>query len=99
MRVVLALVQEKMPRYVDAKIYDIQVLTPMRKGVLGVEHLNRCPAAVSESACGRQGRAADCPGGMFREGDKVMQVQNNYQIEWEANNRYGIAIDKGTGDL
>ena len=39
-RVVLALIQEKLPKYVNAKPYDIQVLTPMRKGALGVERLN-----------------------------------------------------------
>ena len=96
LRVVLALVQEKMPRYVNAKMYDIQVLTPMRKGVLGVEHLNeilqRYLNPPAEDKAERQTAR-----GMFREGDKVMQVKNNYQIEWEAKNRYGIAIDKGTG--
>lgn len=40
-RVVIALIQEKLPRYVDAKPYEIQVLTPMRKGLLGVERLNQ----------------------------------------------------------
>ena len=96
LRVVLALVQEKMPRYVNAKMYDIQVMTPMRKGVLGVEHLNeilqRYLNPPAEDKAERQTAR-----GMFREGDKVMQVKNNYQIEWEAKNRYGIAIDKGTG--
>ena len=96
LRVVLALVQEKMPRYVNAKMYDIQVLTPMRKGVLGVEHLNeilqRYLNPPAEDKAERQTAR-----GMFREGDKIMQVKNNYQIEWEAKNRYGIAIDKGTG--
>lgn len=96
LRVVLALIQDKLPRYVDAKPYDIQVLTPMRKGALGVENLNEVlqrylnppseDKAEKETARGR-----------FREGDKVMQIKNNYQIEWEARNRYGIAIDKGMG--
>ena len=96
LRVVLALVQEKMPRYVHARPYDIQVLTPMRKGALGVEHLNEVlqkylnpeSPEKEEHQTGR---------GLFREGDKVMQIKNNYQIEWEARNKYGIAIDKGTG--
>jgi exodeoxyribonuclease V alpha subunit len=34
---------------------------------------------------------------VFREGDKVMQVKNNYQLEWEIRTKYGLAIDKGTG--
>ena len=40
-RVLIALIQEKLPRYVEAKPFDIQVLTPMRKGLLGVERLNQ----------------------------------------------------------
>ena len=39
-RVVIALIQEKLPKYVEAKPFEIQVLTPMRKGLLGVERLN-----------------------------------------------------------
>lgn len=96
LRVVLALVQEKMPKYVHAKPYDIQVLTPMRKGALGVEHLNEVlqrylnpPSSEKEER--QTGK------GLFREGDKVMQIKNNYQLEWEARNRYGITIDKGKG--
>lgn len=36
-------------------------------------------------------------GVLYREGDKVMQVKNNYQIEWEIRGRYGIPVDKGVG--
>lgn len=96
LRVVLALVMEKLPRYVNARPFDIQVLTPMRKGILGVERLNEMlqkylnpPApGKAEKETGR---------GLFREGDKVMQIKNNYQTEWEAKNRYGMAVDHGTG--
>ena len=96
LRVVLALVQEKMPRYVDARPTDIQVLTPMRKGSLGVENLNEMlqrylnpPSPDPKDPATARRRV--------REGHNVMQIKNNYQIEWEARNRYGIAIDKGTG--
>ncbi len=34
---------------------------------------------------------------VFREGDKVMQTKNNYQIQWEIRSRYGIPIEKGMG--
>ena len=34
---------------------------------------------------------------IFREGDKVMQTNNNYQLEWEIRSKYGFAIDKGLG--
>lgn len=95
-RVVIALIQEKLPKYVEAKPFEIQVLTPMRKGLLGVERLNQIlqrylnppDASKKEKECGQ---------GLFREGDKVMQVRNNYQMEWEIRGRYGIPIEKGVG--
>lgn len=94
--VVLTLILKKMPRYVDADPFDIQVLTPMRKGLLGVERLNRILQEYlnpkSESK-----REKEHGEGMFREGDKVMQIKNNYQIEWEVRGNYGISIEKGTG--
>ena len=96
LRVVLALVQEKMPRYVDARPTDIQVLTPMRKGSLGVENLNEMLQRYLNPPSPEKNEK-ETARGRFREGDKVMQIKNNYQIEWEAKNRYGIAIDKGTG--
>ena len=96
LRVVLALVQEKMPRYVDARPTDIQVLTPMRKGSLGVENLNEMLQRYLNPPSFEKNEK-ETARGRFREGDKVMQIKNNYQIEWEARNRYGIAIDKGTG--
>jgi exodeoxyribonuclease V alpha subunit len=95
-RVLLALIQDKLPGYVHAKPFDIQVLTPMRKGTLGVEQLNEILQKYlnPESPDKTEKETAR---GLFREGDKVMQIKNNYQIEWEARNRYGIAVDKGMG--
>ena len=95
-RVVIALIQEKLPKYVEAKPFEIQVLTPMRKGLLGVERLNQIlqrylnppDASKKEKEIGQ---------GLFREGDKVMQVRNNYQLEWDILGRYGIPIEKGVG--
>lgn len=92
----IQLITEKLPRYVEAQPYDIQVLTPMRKGSLGVETLNEIlqrylnPADPSrkEHAAGDR---------IFREGDKVMQIKNNYQLEWEIVSQYGIRIDSGSG--
>ena len=92
----IQLITEKLPRYVEAQPYDIQVLTPMRKGSLGVETLNEIlqrylnPADPSkqEHTTGER---------IFREGDKVMQIKNNYQLEWEIVSRYGIRIDSGSG--
>lgn len=94
--IVITLIQKKLPRYVEANPLDIQVLTPMRKGLLGVERLNRIlqeylnPKALSK-------REKEYKDGLFREGDKVMQIKNNYQIEWEVRGNYGIPIEKGAG--
>ena len=94
--VVLQLVKQKLPKFVDATEYDIQVLTPMRKGLLGVERLNNVlqmylnPPSKSK----REKEHGDI---VFREGDKIMQTKNNYQLEWEIRSKYGLSIDKGTG--
>ena len=94
--VTLQLVKEKMPKYVDADEYDIQVLTPMRKGLLGVERLNTILQMYLNPPDKRK-REKEFRGVIFREGDKVMQVKNNYQLEWEVRTKYGLSIDKGTG--
>lgn len=96
LRVVIALIQEKLPRYVHADPMEIQVLTPMRKGVLGVEqlnpflqkYLNPPDASKKEKEYGHT---------LFRQGDKVMQIKNDYQLEWEIRGAYGIAAEKGVG--
>ena len=85
-----------MPKSVDADEYDIQVLTPMRKGLLGVERLNTILQMYLNPPDKRK-REKEFRGVIFREGDKVMQVKNNYQLEWEVRTKYGLSIDKGTG--
>ena len=94
--VVITLIQKKLPKYVEADPYDIQVLTPMRKGLLGVERLNGIlqeylnppESGKSEKEYGDR---------LFREGDKVMQIKNNYQLEWRIKTRRGMTIDNGMG--
>ena len=94
--VILTLIQKKLPRYVKAKMTDIQALAPMKKGLLGVERLNRIlqqylnPPSVKkqEKEYGER---------LFRVGDKVMQTKNNYQLEWEIATKYGLVVDKGAG--
>lgn len=93
---VITLLQKKLPKYVDAKPYDIQVLTPMRKGLLGVERLNRILQEYLNPA-GPDKQEKEYNDRLFREGDKVMQIKNNYQLEWEIATRYGMTIDKGLG--
>ena len=95
-RVVIALIQEKLPRYVEAKPFDIQVLTPMRKGLLGVEKLNQILQRYLNPPDAAK-KERESMHGLLREGDKVMQIRNNYQMEWEIRGRYGIPIEKGIG--
>ncbi|MFI3171381.1 MAG: ATP-dependent RecD-like DNA helicase [Eubacteriales bacterium] len=93
---VIQLIQQKLPSYVDATQNEIQVLTPMRKGLLGVERLNKIlqeylnppDKSKTEKEYGER---------IFRVGDKVMQIKNNYQIEWEVSTKFGLVIDKGLG--
>ena len=90
------LIKSKLPGYVNADINDIQILTPSRKSAVGVERLNRImqdflnPSDVTKM----EKTFGDVT---FREGDKVMQIKNNYQMEWEKKSRYGITYESGTG--
>lgn len=90
------LIKDMLPKYVEASPMEIQVLTPMRKGSLGVESLNRIlqqylnPPAEDK----KEHQTGEL---LLREGDKVMQIRNNYQIEWEIVSKYGIPVDKGMG--
>lgn len=94
--IVIQLINQKLPKYVNAEPFDIQVLTPMRKGELGVERLNQIlqeylnPPSLDK-------KEKEVSQGIFREGDKVMQIKNNYQLEWEQKSPYGVTIESGTG--
>ena len=92
----ILLIREKLPGYVHAGPFDIQVLTPMRKGKLGAETLNGILQAYLNPKADSK-KEYQSSGALFREGDKVMQTKNNYQLEWEVVSRYGIAVDKGVG--
>ena len=92
----LTLVREKLPNYVHADMFDIQIMTPMRKGALGVERLN----TILQSFLNPKDPSKpekEVGGTIYRVGDKVMQIKNNYQIEWETRDRYGIPVDSGAG--
>lgn len=94
--VILALIQKKLPRYVDAKMTDIQVLAPMKKGLLGVERLNRILQQYLNPPSPKK-QEKEYGEKIFRVGDKVMQTKNNYQLEWEIATKYGLVVDKGIG--
>ena len=91
------LVSTKMPNYVQAKPYEIQVLTPMRQGELGVEQLNRRLQEILNPASPDK-REYEAHHTLFREGDKVMQIKNNYKLEWAIRDPSGyFEVEKGTG--
>lgn len=94
--VVIQLIMQKLPPHVDASVYDIQVLTPMRKGELGVEHLNQVlQQYMNPPEPGKVEREFHSV--LFREQDKVMQIRNDYQITWSKKTRYGDVFEEGTG--
>lgn len=92
----LTLVKKKLPGYVNARVTDIQVMTPMRKGALGVERLNEILQDFLNPSSPDK-KETEAGQTTFRMGDKVMQIKNNYQIVWEIRNHYGIPVDKGAG--
>ncbi len=92
----ITLLKDKLPGYVKSNTRDIQVLTPMRKGLLGVEQLN---ASLQEALNPPDESKQELAVGNFilREGDKVMQIKNNYQMEWKVLNSYRMPLDEGVG--
>ncbi len=91
------LVKNKLPKYVDALSEEIQVLTPSKKnGLLCSNELNKVlqerlnPPSPSKKVYEYGDR-------VFREGDKVMQIKNNYQIEWKEYSDYNVVVESGTG--
>lgn len=92
----IQLIQDMLPGYVNATPFDIQVLTPMRKGPLGCETLNGILQNYLNPPSEKKKEYVSGET-IYREGDKVMQIRNNYQLEWEIVSKYGIPIDKGLG--
>ncbi len=94
--VIITLIQKKLPKYVGALPSEIQVMTPTRKGLLGVERLNTILQQYLNPPDSKKAEK-EIGGRMFRVGDKVMQIKNNYQLEWEVSTRFGLTVDKGLG--
>lgn len=92
----IKLVRDNLPKYVGASSADIQVMTPMKKGLVGTVRLNQLMQQYlnPESHLKKEWQRGET---IFREGDRVMQIRNNYQKEWIVKGRYGAVIDQGTG--
>lgn len=92
----VTLVKTKLPAYTGCTPGDVQVLTPTRKGMLGVEKLNEVLQQFLNPPQSDKTQK-ELGGVIFREGDKVMQTRNNYKISWEIRGRHGIAVETGMG--
>ncbi|KIR02244.1 RecD-like DNA helicase YrrC [Lachnospiraceae bacterium TWA4] len=92
----LTLAMKKLPDYVHASIHEIQVMTPMRKGALGVERLNKILQEYMNPPENSK-REKEIGGTIYRVGDKVMQIKNNYKLEWEIKNSRGFVLEEGMG--
>lgn len=96
LEVMLWLVRDKMPGYTNCTPFDVQVLTPMKKGELGVIRCNQILQKYLNPE--REGKPQlEVHGTIFREGDKVMQIKNNYQMPWRVEGFHGVVIEEGTG--
>ena len=77
-------------------VNDIQVLTPMKKGILGVQEINKVlQETLNPPHRGKKEKAFRM--GTFRQGDKVMQIKNNYNMAWKVKGFKGKVIDEGLG--
>ena len=92
----LYLICEKLPKHFNTSPMQIQVLTPMKKGALGVWELNRI---LQEYINPPSDKKVELEYGenIFRVGDKVMQTKNNYDMEWNIMSTYGISAQRGKG--
>ena len=93
---IITLMIDKLPGYVNSTINELQVMTPMRKGPLGVEVLNSF-LQNKLNPTSKQKNEKEYDATIFREGDKVMQIKNNYQKEWYIYNEKHFPVDKGLG--
>lgn len=97
MATVWKLVAENLPRFLECESNDIQVMAPMKKGMLGTIRLNEDLQMALNPAKKGKDEYEFGDGRIFRVGDKVMQTKNNYKAEWVVRGKYGIAVDSGTG--
>jgi exodeoxyribonuclease V alpha subunit len=92
----ITLVRDKLPNYVNADMMDVQILSPMRKGSVGIERLNTVLQEYLNPPSDEK-KQKEYGDGFLREGDKVMQIKNNYQMEWESRSRSGFVKETGLG--
>ena len=90
-------VKTRMPKYAKCSpVDDIQVLTPMKKSLLGVEQMNLLLQQTLNPPS-KQKKEIEVHQNKLREGDKVMQIRNNYNVPWKINNQFGYPLEEGQG--
>ncbi len=90
-------VSRRIPKYLKCSpVDDIQVLTPMRKTPLGAEALNVLLQKTLNPPSSRKNEM-EFRRNILREGDKVMQIRNNYNIAWTVRNDFGYTLEEGQG--
>ncbi len=97
---IIELCSVRLPKfYSDCdRVRDIQVLTPTRKGTVGTANLNReLQAALNPPAKGKAEK--EFQNRIFRVGDKVMQIKNNYQLEWKRTDNFADGQGIFNGDI
>ncbi|MBQ4521914.1 MAG: ATP-dependent RecD-like DNA helicase [Lachnospiraceae bacterium] len=94
--IVVHLVKDVLPKHFKISPLEIQVLAPMKKGELGVEYLNKVLQSNLNPPDGKKAEK-EVRDTVFRTGDKVMQIKNNYKLEWEVRNEKGFQVEKGMG--
>ena len=97
---ILELVTTRLPKFLGVDPQTIQVLAPLKAGVCGIENLNKVlQERINPPSSGK--RQVEFGRTIFREGDKVMQMSNNYDLEWKKHGRYADETGKGVfnGDI
>ena len=91
---IVDMVTKRIPNYMKIDTTKIQVLAPLKSGVLGIENLNRClQDVINPSSVTKLEEVVGAT--IFREGDKVMQMSNNYDLVWVK--RDGYMSEEGAG--
>jgi len=89
------LITRRLPKSYGRDIIDqIQVITPSRKGRAGTEALNKL-LREAQNPEGKGKKEITVRGIVFREGDRVMQIRNNYDIVWEKDGKEGNGVFNG----
>lgn len=94
MQTIVDMVKERIPSYLNISPFEIQVLCPMKKGVSGVNNLNvQIQQAINPPS--QDKKEIKMGEVLFREGDKVIHLMNNYDLEWVRGEEVGVGVFNG----